>query len=780
MPNTPPQQRSVLPIPQPDAPRVSSADIREQSPAYGPMPPVRPPEGAPNVVVVLLDDMGFGASSAFGGPCEMPVAERLAAGGLRYTRFHTTGICSPTRAALLTGRNHHAVGMGYVADLATPPPGYNAQMPATAATIARVLTGNGYATGAFGKMHETPREEVTPIGPFDRWPTTGEGFEKFYGFMGGEINHWYPTLFDGTTPVEQPALPEDGYHLSEDIVDQAIGWVRDVRTLTPDRPFFCYLPFGATHAPFHVRREWVEKYRARFDHGWDRQRELTLERQVELGIVPEGTELGPWIPGVPHWDELDHDERRAACALMELYAGFAEHTDAQVGRFIDALEATGELENTIVFYILGDNGASAEGGINGTTNEYSGWNGLAVSPRDILAQADSLGGPDTWPHFPVGWALAMDTPYQWVKQVASHYGGTRNGLIVHWPERIEERGGLRHQWHHVIDVVPTILEAAGLPAPHFVDGATQQPMDGTTMSYTFGDPDAEDRRKTQYFEIGGSRGIYHDGWVACTVHRPTPWDFNSGDIPPLNADRWELYDTTSDWSQARDVAEDHPERLERLKELFLIEAARNQVLPLDDRIMSVRRNASDRGRIESMVFHGQTRGMPHDAIPNVIGSSFWLTASITVPEGGGHGVICAQGGQFSGYSLYCKDGLLTFCQNVGGSGHSYVRGTTPLAAGRHEVAFRFSCDGGLGAGGTGSLHVDGEQVAEGRIERTLSFMFPIGETFNVGLDPVTPVSCEYPQFGNAFNGTIDWVSLNLGDRVELGDEAIRRMEMATQ
>jgi arylsulfatase A-like enzyme len=776
------EQRLVLPVARPEPASASAVDVREQSPAYETAAPVRPPAGAPNIVVILVDDMGFGASSAFGGPCEMPVAERLAEGGLRYTRFHTTAMCSPTRAALLTGRNHHAVGMGFVTGMATPPPGYNAEMPASAATMARVLTLNGYATGAFGKMHETPRHEITPIGPFDRWPTKGEGFEKFYGFLGGEINHWYPSLFDGTTPVEQPALPEDGYHLSEDLVDRAIDWVQDVRTVSPAQPFFCYLPFGATHAPFHVPREWVEKHRGRFDHGWDRQRELTLERQKQLGVVPEDAELAPWVPGVPHWDELSEAERRSACALMELYAGFAEHMDAQVGRLVDSLAEMGELENTLIFYILGDNGASPEGGLTGTVNEYREWSGLHMSAEEILAQADKLGGPETWPHYPVGWALAMDTPYAWTKQVASHYGGTRNGLVVHWPATIPDPGGLRHQWHHVIDIAPTILEAAGLPAPRFVDGVEQQRVDGTAMNYSFADADAPDRHVTQYFEIVGNRGIYHDGWVACTVHRRTPWDLSASETAQFSDDRWELYDTRSDWTQARDLAAEHPEKLERLKELFLIEAARNQVLPLDDRSFAARRNAADRGRIQSRTFHPRTRRLLHEVVPNVIGSSFTITADVTVPEeGAAGGVICAQGGRFSGYSFYCVGGVLAFCMNVGGSVLSYVRASQPLGRGRHEVQFRFAYEGGgLGKGGDGTLLVDGEVIGQGRIERTLVFQFPIGEDFNVGIDPLTPVTDEYRQFDNAFNGEVKWVRIDLGDGVEMPPERELEMELAQQ
>ncbi len=773
--------RRVLPIRARTQPQATALDIRDQRPRFSPTPPVRPPAGAPNVVVILLDDMGFGASSAFGGPCEMPATERLAEHGLRYTRFHTTAICSPTRAALLTGRNHHAVGMGQVAEVSTPAPGYDSAMPPSAATIARILTGNGYASGAFGKMHETPKRDITPIGPFERWPTRGEGFEKFYGFLGGEINHWHPTLFEDTTPVDPPTSPEEGYHLSEDIVDRAIRWISDVRTLSPDRPFLCYLPFGATHAPFHVRPEWIDKYRGRFDHGWDRQRELTLERQKELGVVPPDAELPPWPDMLPHWDDLEDSDRRAACALMELYAGFAEHTDAQVGRFVDALARWGVLDNTLILYILGDNGASAEGGVTGTINEYLGFNGLDATAEDVLRDLDALGGPETWPHFPAGWAVAMDTPYQWYKQVASHYGGTRNGLIVHWPDAIDERGGLRHQWHHVIDVAPTILAATGLPAPLIVDGAEQMPMHGTAMNYSFDDAGAAERHITQYFEIGGSRGIYHEGWVACTAHRTSPWNFIDPDMPELRDGRWELYDTTTDWSQARDVAAEHPDTLEALKELFLVEAARYQVLPLDDRPLAVRRNADDRGRIDTMTFHPETRRVPPDAMPNVLNTSYAVTAEIEVGGGGADGVICAQGGSFSGWSLYCRSGTLTFCHNVGGKVVSYVRADDPLTPGRHEIRFTFAYDGGgLGKGGTGALFIDGNEVGAGRVERTVAFSFTIGEDFNVGIDPLTPVTSEYQASDNAFNGGITWVRIDLGDGVALSAADRLRMEMATQ
>jgi len=773
--------RSVLPIRPVPRRGATAVDIRDQRPAFAATPALRPPAGAPNVVVILLDDMGFGASSAFGGPCEMPAAERLAANGLRYSRFHTTAICSPTRASLLTGRNHHSVGMGQVVDVATPAPGYDAKMPPSAATIAKVLTGNGYATGAFGKSHEMPKSDITSVGPFDRWPTRGEGFEKFYGFMGGEINQYYPTLYEDTTPIDPPATPEEGYHLSEDIVDRAIDWINDVRTITPDRPFFCYLPFGATHAPFHVRREWVDKYRGRFDEGWERQRELTLERQKALGIIPEATELTAWTDVLPRWEELDDESRRAASALMELYAGFAEHTDAQVGRFVDALEEFGELDNTLIFYILGDNGASAEGGATGTINEHLSWNGLESSAADILRDIDKLGGPDTWPHFPAGWALAMDTPYQYYKQIASHYGGTRNGLIVHWPDGIEERGGVRHQWHHVIDVAPTILEVTGIPAPRVVDGIEQMPIEGTSMTYSLNDAGAAERHITQYFEISGSRGIYHDGWVAAAVHKKAPWNFFDPDMPDLVDETWELYDTTEDWSQARDVAAEHPEKVEELKQLFLIEATRYQVLPIDDRPLAVRRNAEERGRVESMTFHAKSRRVPPDAMPNVVNRSYTVTAEIEVPVDGAEGVLCSQGGSFSGWSLYCRDGRLSFCHNVGGKELSYVRADETLTPGTHEIRFTFSYDGGgLGRGGLGTLFIDGAQVGEGRVTRTVGFQFPIGEDFNVGIDALTPVAPEYAAAASAFTGAIAWLRIDLGDDgVELSAEQRVRVELAT-
>lgn len=763
--------RSILPIPERPYVGPVAVDIANQRPSFSVHAPLRPPRGAPNVVIVLIDDMGFGAPSTFGGPVQMPTADRLADNGLVFTRFHTTSLCSPTRAALLAGRNHHSVGMGTVGELATGAPGYTCMRPRSAATVAKILTCNGYATGAFGKMHQTPPWEVSPAGPFDRWPT-GDGFERFYGFLGAETNHYYPSLYEGTTAIDPPRKAEEGYHFSEDLVDQAIGWVIGQRALTPDKPFFCYLSFGACHAPLHVRADWVDPYRHAFDHGWNRQRELTLERQRTLGVVPSDAELSPWPAEVPAWHQLSGVEREAACRLMELYAGFATHTDAQVGRFINTLEQHEILADTLVFYILGDNGASAEGGLAGTLNEFTTVNGFVDTAERIMANVDRLGGPGTYPHYPLGWALAMDTPYQWVKQVASHYGGTRNGMVVHWPGGIAARGELRHQWHHCIDVVPTILEVAGVPAPHLVDGVAQQPIEGISMGYAFDDAGAADRHTTQYFEMLGNRGIYHEGWVACTKHR-TPWQLVAP-APDLVDDVWELYDTRTDWTQARNMATERPEKLSELQALFLIEAARHQVLPLDDRLVErffpdVAGRYSLTADRERVTYPGSTRRLPEDAVINVRNRSHTVTANVVVHHPG-TGVIAAQGGAFGGWSLYLHQGRLTYCHNVVGVYRQYVRSNNTVDPGEHLLVMEFRYNGGgFGRGASVTLLVDGESVGDGHLERTTPFSFSFSDTFNVGIDIGTPVSEDYPAMDNSFCGEVRSVSISTSsDAVEEG------------
>lgn len=743
-----------------------------------PIRPVAAPNRAPNVLLVLIDDMGFGASTPYGGPCEMPTAQRLADEGLRFSRFHVTSLCSPTRQALLTGRNHHSVGMGVTSEMSTPEPGYHGYRPASAATIAQILSGNGYSTAAFGKWHQTPPAEVSQSGPFTRWPT-GEGFGTFYGFMGAEMNHWYPQLYSGTTPIEPDRLPEDGYHLSEDLVDHAVDWVRTQQTITPDRPFFAYVAFGATHAPFHVTREWRDKYAGAFDDGWDAQRERTLARQKELGIVPAETELAGWAEGVPHWDELDDTERRVAARFMETYAGFAEHTDAQVGRLVDALEELDVLDDTLVLYLLGDNGASGEGGPAGTFREHLVGHGLADDTADMAARLDELGDATTYPIYPVGWALAMNAPYPWTKQVASHLGGIRDGMIVRWGDQIPDRGAVRHQWHHVIDILPTILDAAGVPQPDAVGGVTQQPIEGTSLRYTFDDPDAAERRHTQYFEMVGNRGIYHEGWAAVTRHG-TPWEMVDQGDRGFDDDVWELYDLTTDWAQARDLAAEHPERLRELRAVFDREAAKHHVLPLDGRVTE-RENPAVAGRHDlyagrtSLVFGPQIGRLGEEAAPNVKNRSHVITAAVEVDEAA-NGVIVAQGGRFGGWSLYLLDGIPAYAYNFVGRDLTHVRGGSPLPAGSHTVTLRFAYDGGPpGDGADVVLEADGVEVGRGRIPATTAYYFSFDETFNICVDPGTPVTDDYAPVRNRFTGTIRSVRFDLAEPIadDLADGRLR-------
>lgn len=718
-------------------------DVRDQQVPFPGPPRVTAPEGAPNVLVILLDDMGFGASSAFGGPCSMPVAEQLAADGLRFNRFHTTAICSPTRAALLTGRNHHSVGMGVVTDFSSSAPGYTGVRPLDAAPLARTLRENGYATGVFGKWHQIPQDEITPVGPFTHWPTR-EGFDTFYGIIGGADDQFHPNLYSGTAQVEPPSTPEQGYHLSEDLVDKTRDWIRSVRDVDKDRPWFAYLPFGATHSPFQVPDSWRDRYRGKFGHGWDAQREQTLERQKELGVVPPGTLLSPWPDGAPHWDELDDDGRVVAERLMEMYAAFAEHTDEQVGRLVESLRAAGELENTVVFYILGDNGASCEGRLTGTFNESRTYNGLPETAAEIRDRLDEIGGPTSYVNYPVGWALAMDTPFQWTKQVASHFGGTRNGLVVHWPKGISDRGGVRTQWHHVIDVAPTILEAAGIPHPDRVDGIAQRPIEGTSMLYALCDGAAPDLHLTQYFEIFGNRGIFHDGWTAVTKHR-SPWDLSRTDPIPFDQDTWELYDITRDFSQATDLASEYPERLAALQELFLEQARLHQVLPLDDRGIE-RMDAAVAGRRVPdlggrVTVPAGTRRLPTAAFPSTSNTSFRLSVPVVADSAESDGVLVSLGNSFNGLSFYVREGVVTFAHNLCSVVTTHVRATESLAAGEHLLEYLFAYDGGgIGRGGTGRILVDGRIVGEGRVERTA--LFGSGR-LTAGANPGTPVTSDY-------------------------------------
>jgi arylsulfatase len=767
--------REILPIP--DIPSKGKMALDARNAEFPAIEPLRPPKGAPNVVVVLIDDMGFGAPSVTGGPCNMPAMQKVHDVGLLYNRFHTTALCSPTRQALLTGRNHHSAGMGSVAEVATGAPGNDSVRPNTVATVAEMLRLNGYNTGAVGKMHQTPTWEVSMSGPFDRWPT-GDGFEKFYGFVGGETNQWAPTLFLGTSPVEPPGTAEEGYHVSEDIVDKAISWIRGLHTMTPDKPFFLYCSFGATHAPHHVGQEWIDKYKGKFDKGWDAIRAETLANMKAKGVVPQDAELTGRPEGVEAWDDLNDTQKMVYARLMETYAGFAEHTDAQVMRLIETLEEIGIYDDTLFIYIAGDNGASAEGGLDGTFNELMALNGIPQVLEDVLPRLDEVGGPTAFNHYPVGWAHAMNTPYQYTKQVASHWGGTRNATAISWPKGIQAKGEIRQQFHHVIDIVPTILEAAGLPEPYMVNGVAQKPIEGVSMNYSFDNPEAEDCHTTQYFEMFGNRGIYHDGWTAVTRHS-LPWF--TREWPSFDEDEWELYDTNVDWSQANDLSKEMPDKLRELQELFLIEAAKYNVFPLDDRRYE-RFNPAIAGRPDlagdrkTMTFYAGMDTLMENTVLNVKNRSHTVTAEVEVSDGKTDGVIVAQGGRFAGWSLYVKDGVAKYVHNFFDMEYSYVEASEKLPEGTVNVRYHFDFDGGQpGAGGTGRLYYNEQLVGEGRITKTVPFVFSADETLDVGGDLAMPVTDDYPEGEkNKFKGTVNWV------RIDLEDDDVSHLEPEEQ
>lgn len=772
MPNRPdPHARTMLPIPDRPASGHTTYDAKDPDTAYPPIEPLLPPDGAPNVLVVLLDDVGFGASSAFGGPCATPVAERLAANGLRYNRFHTTALCAPTRQALLTGRNHHSVGMGSITETATSAPGNSSVRPNTKAPLAMTLKLNGYSTAQFGKCHEVPVWQSSPLGPFDAWPSAGGGFETFYGFIGGENNQWDPALYEGTTPIEPPATAEEGYHLTEDLADHACAWIRQQKALMPDRPFFAYFAPGATHAPHHVPQEWIDKYAGRFDDGWDVQRERTFERQKELGVVPADAELTTRHDEIPAWNDMPDELKPVLARQMEVYAGFLEHTDHHVGRVIDTIADLGVLDNTIVYYIVGDNGASAEGTVNGAFNEMANFNGMAAleTPEFMRAKMDEFGSPTSYNHYSVGWAWAMNSPLQWTKQVASHWGGTRNGTIVHWPDGIEDPGSVRAQFTHVIDIAPTVLEAAGLPEPAMVNGVQQSPMEGTSMLYTFRGADEPERHDLQYFEMFANRGVYHKGWSAVTKHR-TPWVMVGGELPAFDDDVWELYDGNTDFSQARDLSAEHPKKLAELQRLWLIEAVKYGVLPMDDRTAErieptmAGRPTLVRGKTQ-VFFPGMGR-LSENSVVSIKNKSFSVTAEVTIPDTGAEGVIIAQGGRFGGWTFFARDGRLKFVYNVLGIHQFPVVSQSLLAAGTRQVRVEFAYDGGgLAKGGDVTLYDDGKPVGAGRVEATQPMVFSADETTDIGYESGTTVSSDYTSRTSRFSGKIAWVQIDLGDDV---------------
>jgi arylsulfatase A-like enzyme len=749
---------SAIPYPDPPFRGRISRTYRDSAPDYP--PPVTAPPDAPNVLLILLDDIGFGQASVSGGPAATPHMEALAASGVGYTRFHTTSLCSPTRAALLTGRNHHRVGFGAGTEGAAGFPGYNCALPRSAASIGAILTGNGYSTAWFGKNHNTPDWEASAVGPFHRWPT-GLGFEYFYGFLGGETSQWEPQLYEQTMPVEPP--DDEHYHLTEDLAERTRAWIAQQHALAPDKPFFAYLATGALHSPHHVPKPYIERYRGAFDHGWDVERELTLERQKALGIVPADAELTAKPEGIADWESLPADEKRLFARMQEVYAGFVTHTDEQVGRVLAVLDELDLRDNTLVVLIVGDNGPSAEGGTVGTINTMAAMNGLTDTVQEMLPKIDELGSRLHDNHYPVGWAWSGAAPFAWMKQVASHFGGTRNYAAMSWPGRIPA-GGLRDQFHHVIDVMPTVLDAAGLTAPERVDGIGQMPIDGVSMTYTWPDPHAPGRRVTQYFEHRGNRAVYHDGWMASARHG-VPWQ-PVGRQGGFEHDAWELYDLEHDFTQAVDLAEKYPEKLAQLKRIFDREARANNVYPLNDRFAErggdPRRVSMTRGRTVFRYLGGIAR-VPEGSAPKLFPRSHRITAELTVPIEGGTGVLVTQGGRGAGYALYLDpDGRLVYHYNFFDRERSTLATPRPVPGGRVQVGMEFMSDQDEipGSGGVVRLAVNGRTVAEGRIMHSVPGRYSATETFDVGRNSGSPAAPGY-RGAHPFTGVLHSLTIEI-------------------
>jgi arylsulfatase len=747
--------RTVLPIKEPARPTYKELDARNAT-----APPrfeVKAPQGAPNVVLILIDDMGFGVSEAFGGPVTTPTMDNLASNGLKFNRFHTTALCSPTRVALLTGYNHHSNNMGCIGEAATTFPGNTSVRPQSITPMAEVLRQNGYNTAAFGKYHETPPWEISIAGPQDRWPTRS-GFEKFYGFIGGETNQWSPLIYDGVTLVETPEDPD--YHFTTDMTNQAISWVRYQKALAPEKPFFMYFAPGATHAPHHVPQQWIEKYKGKFDQGWDKVRETTLARQIELGVVPAGTKLAPKPVDIKDWETLSADEKKLFTRQMEVYAGFAEQTDYETGRLISAIKDLGIIDNTVIIFIAGDNGASAEGQMNGMFSEMTYFSGIAETVPDMLKHYDEWGSPSTYPHFAAGWAVAMDAPFSYTKQVASDFGGVRNGMIIQWPAGIKAKGEVRSQFGHVIDIAPTVFEVAKIPAPKMVNGIDQDPIEGTSLAYTFNDAAAAEQHKVQYFEMFGNRAVYQDGWLARTIHRPA-WKQKPDNT--LQEDKWELYNSNEDFSLANDLAGQDSVRLKDMQALFMSEAEKYHVLPLDDRLLE-RTNAEMMGRPTVMgtrnsVTYGEgMKGMGTDIFIDLRNTAYTITTEVAV-EANANGVIVCQGGRFGGLSLYMKNGKPAFTYNLLGMQSTDIIAPEALKPGNYKLVFDFKYDGGgMAKGGLATISVNGKVVAEKRIEKTQPGIFSVDDLADIGVDDGTHVA-DYGK-SSKFTGQINYVTID--------------------
>jgi len=758
---------------------------RDSEPAF----PLKPkaPKGAPNILYIVLDDVGFGWSDTFAGLVETPNITRLADNGLRYTNFHTTALCSPTRACLLTGRNHHSNATGSITEMATGYPGYNGMQPVDRCGIGAMMRLNGYNTFCVGKWHNTPPEQTSPTGPYDRWPTGAVwGFDHFYGFIAGDTNQWYPSLYQDNTPIDAPRSPEDGYHLSEDLVDRSIQYIASNESVDPDKPWLLYLAFGACHAPHHAPKEWIDRYRGKFDMGWDKYREIVLERQKKAGVVPKSAKLSPMLDGIPAWDSLDANRKRLYARMAEVYAGFLAHTDHQIGRVIRFLEDSGDLENTLVMVFIGDNGSSGEGTLDGLFNEMS----LAAYVPETLEfkmqRVDRLGLPGSYNHYPVGWAMAGNTPFKLCKQYV-HFGGIRNPLVVHWPRGIKANGEFRKQFHHVIDVVPTILEAAGVQAPPMINSVQQAPVEGVPMNYSFDDVKAPTNHPTQYFEMFTNRGIVHDGWKAVTFNGRLPWESRSK-LDSVDEQKWELYNIDEDPAEANDLLQgrtlgnlDDPivRKFVDLVGMFWAEAGKYNVLPLDERFNERLLGRGDLyvTRDQRTFYPGAVR-IPEGNAPDTKNRSWTMTAHVEIPAGGAEGPICAQGGDTNGWSLYVKDGHPVYCYNLAGSQLTYVRSPETLEPGRHTVRYEFEKTGkdSSGAGGVGRLYVDDKKVREEKIPRTAAFGYSLDETFDVGCDKMSPVTEEYKPLAE-FTGKIIKIEFDLKPDLTRDHEAHREAQL---
>jgi arylsulfatase A-like enzyme len=749
-----------------------------QSKPYWP-PAVVPPKGAPNVLLIMTDDAGYGVSGTFGGVIPTPAMDRIANMGLRYTQFHSTSLCSPTRAAIITGRNHHSTGFGVVTEISTGYPGYDSIIGPENAAIGAILKQNGYATSWFGKNHNTPSFQYSTAGPFDQWPV-GMGFEYFYGFMGGESDQWTPYLFRNTTQIF-PWIGKPGYNLTTDMADEAIDHMKKLDAAAPDKPFFVYYVPGGTHAPHQPKPEWIEKFKGKFEMGWNALRDQIFANQKRLGVIPANTVLTPWPDDLAKWDTLSADEKKLFARQAEVFAGYAAYTDHEIGRVIQAVEDLGKLDNTLIIYITGDNGTSPEGTTIGTPNIMTGYQGIPVPVAEQLKFYDVWGSDKTYPHMAAAWAWAFDTPFKFTKQVASHFGGTRQGMAIAWRNRIKDAGGIRTQFHHVIDIVPTILEAAGIPAPVMVNGIAQKPIEGVSMAYTWEkeNANAPSRRTTQYFEMVGNRALYNEGWIANTTPPVGPWVQPRPKMPNVvNGWKWELYNIAEDYSQSNDLANKMPDKLRQLQELFFLEGAKYNVFPLDDswveRLLKPRPSATAGRSI--FTYSGETSGLPASDAPSILNKSYTITADVEIPQGptgtvglaGGsqgsdEGMIVTLGGRFGGYGLYLLKGRPVFTYNFLDLTRFRWEGREALTPGKHTIVFDFTYDGpGFGKGGTGVLKVDDREVANAKVPHTIPFIMALDETFDVGVDTRTGVDDNDYQVPFRFTGKIGKVTFKLG------------------